>query len=127
MLNIENLSNEELLNIDFKLTRRNSTRNDIIISNLYDTKAASHVIRLYLECLELMIEKTLTFPLPQNNLVRDIKLGKYSLDEVLSKAEHLEKLVDEAYLKTSLPNAPDFNFLNDFQIQLLEEYWEDNE
>jgi NAD(P)-dependent dehydrogenase (short-subunit alcohol dehydrogenase family) len=40
-----------------------------------------------LECQQILAEGRLYFPLPQNNLIRDIKLGAYTLDEVLKKAD----------------------------------------
>lgn len=89
----------------------------------FDTKFASHLIRLLDEGLQLLVEGTLTFPLPQNNLIRDIKLGKYSLDEVLKIAEDKEKLVEQAYITSALPPTPDLKAIDQVQIELLKEFW----
>jgi len=89
----------------------------------YDVKFASHIIRLLLEVLQILTEKTLTFPLPQNNLVRDIKLGKYELPWVIEKADYYEKLVDEAYIKSDLQYTSNYEEVNKLQIRLLEEFW----
>jgi predicted nucleotidyltransferase len=90
----------------------------------YDTKFASHLIRLLLECQQILVEKQLTFPLPQNNLVRDIKLGKYSLDWVINKANELEKLIDLAYTTSDLQHKANIPEINDLQIRLIEYYWQ---
>lgn len=90
----------------------------------YDTKFASHMIRLLMECYNILVEKTLYFPLPQNNLVRDIKLGHYDLKWVLEKADEIEKLVDLAYAKSDLQHCPNMKEINKLQIQMLQEYWE---
>lgn len=92
----------------------------------YDTKFASHLIRLLLECHQILVEQTIEFPLAQNNLVKDIKLGKYSLEEILYKADELERLIDLAYTKSDLQNRADIISINKLQIQLLEGYWKDH-
>jgi predicted nucleotidyltransferase len=89
----------------------------------YDVKFASHLIRLLTEGLEILVDKTITFPLLQNNLVRDIKIGRYSLEWVFNKADELEKLIDEAYIKSDLQKCADINKINKLQIELLEDYW----
>lgn len=89
----------------------------------YDTKFASHLIRLLLEGQQLLMEGKLTLPLPQNNLVRDIKIGKFSLNWVLDKAVELEKLVDLAYTNSKLQYSADLKAINELQIQLIEDYW----
>lgn len=89
----------------------------------FDTKFASHLIRLLDEGLQLLAEGTLTFPLPNNNLVRDIKLGKYTLDQVLQIAEDKEKLVEQAYLMSTLPSTPDLEVVNKIQVELIKEAW----
>jgi len=89
----------------------------------YDCKFMSHGIRLLLECQQMLVEKNLTFPLSQNNFIRDIKIGKYSLEEMLIKAEELEKLIDEAYIKSDLQNSANIEAINKLQIKLLEDFW----
>jgi uncharacterized protein len=90
----------------------------------YDTKFASHLIRLLLECQQLLVEQNLTLPLTQNNFVRDIKLGIYPLDYVLNKAEELEKLIDLSYVNSKLQHSANIEEINKLQIELLEEFWE---
>jgi predicted nucleotidyltransferase len=98
-------------------------RTELVDKYGYDTKFASHLIRLLLECHQILVEKTITFPLPQNNLVRDIKLGKYSLEWILKKAEDLERLIDLAYTTSDLQYSADIEKINKLQIYLLETYW----
>ena len=107
-----------------EVKRDNMTgRKELSLKYGYDVKFASHLIRLLLECLQLLTEKTLTFPLPENNLVRDIKLGRYDLTWVLNKAEELEKLVDLAYVKSDLQYTPNFEEINNLQMTVLEYFW----
>lgn len=94
-------------------------RLDLIRKFGFDTKFASHLIRLLDEGLELLVEGTLVLPLRQNNILRDIKLGKYPLDQILKMAEDREKLVDEAYVKSSLQHTPNLKEIEKLQIDLL--------
>jgi predicted nucleotidyltransferase len=89
----------------------------------YDVKFASHLIRLLTEGLELLVEGRLAFPITHNRLVRDIKEGKLDLSQVLTKADHLESLVEESYVKSTLPHTPDLDAINNLQIQMLENFW----
>lgn len=98
-------------------------RTELALQFGYDTKFAGHLIRLLLEGLEILVEKNLTFPLTQNNLIRNIKLGKYDLTWILNKAEELEKLIDEAYIKSNLQKEAQWKKINKLQIKLLEDFW----
>jgi len=98
-------------------------RTELALKFGYDVKFASHLIRLLLECLQLLTEKTITFPLPNNNLVRDIKLGRYDLTWVLNKADELEKLIDLAYVTSDLQYTADYEKIDALQIKLLEDFW----
>jgi predicted nucleotidyltransferase len=109
------------------IVKREHMTGRIELSNKYgyDVKFASHLIRLLLECLQLLTEKSLTFPLSQNNLIRDIKIGKYELSWILEKAEYLEKLIDEAYIKSDLQYSANIEEINKLQIKLLKYYWDE--
>ena len=107
-----------------EIKKENMTgRKELALKFGYDTKFASHLIRFLLEGLDMLVEGKLQFPLPQNNLVRDIKIGKYSLDWVLNKTNELEKLIDMAYVKSDLQKTANTKEINKLQIRLLEEYW----
>jgi len=93
----------------------------------FDTKFASHTVRLLLECQQLLIEGMIYMPLPQNNLVRDIKLGVYGLEWVIDKSHMLEALVDEAYNKSMLQHSANIEAINKLQIELLGDYWEEHD
>jgi predicted nucleotidyltransferase len=93
----------------------------------YDVKFASHLIRLLTEGLELLVDGRLSFPITHNRLVRDIKLGKFTMDQVLAKADQFEALVEEAYVKSTLPYSPNYDEISKLQMRLLERYWKSQE
>ncbi len=89
----------------------------------YDTKFASHIFRLYYEGLSLLKEGEIHYPLQENQFILDVKTGKYSLDEVLAKAESIEPLFEMAYINSTLRHAPDINAISDLQKSIHLEYW----
>ena len=91
----------------------------------FDVKFASHLIRLLVEGNELLMNGKLEFPIPQNRYIRDIKEGKFSLKQIFAKADQLESLSEELYVKSDLRHSPDLEAINDLQIELLEEFWKE--
>lgn len=92
----------------------------------YDVKFMSHTLRLLYSGLELLKEGRLALPLNQNNLILDVKEGKYKLNEVLEMVEELNSYLDKAYISSGLRSQPDMKRINDLQIELLEDYWNNN-
>ena len=90
----------------------------------YDVKFASHLIRLLVEGNELLLNGKLEFPIPHNRLIRDIKEGKFTLAQVLTKADQLEAVAEELYGKSPLQNRPDYDAISDLQMEMMEEFWE---
>ena len=106
------------------LKRENMTgRVELIKKHGYDTKYASHLLRMLIEGQQILSEGLISLPLPQNTLIRDVKLGAYSLDWVLNKAEELEKIVDTTYANCKLQNTADIKKINELQMNIMETYW----
>ena len=89
----------------------------------YDTKFASHLMRLMYFGLELLKEGQLTLPTEHNNYLRDIKEGKFSLQEILEKATQVEQLVEMAYASSTLQKIPDWDAVEKLQIEMLLNSW----
>jgi predicted nucleotidyltransferase len=89
----------------------------------YEPKFASHMIRLLKFGIQLLKEHTLTLPSPANNLIRDIKLGKFKLTEIYEMADELQVTLDRVYEISTLPTAPDYETISKLQIEMLEEFW----
>lgn len=73
----------------------------------YDTKAAMHCLRLYLECIELMREATITLPRPERNYLIEARSGSWTLERFLGEAERLRLEADRAAQDSSLPEVVD--------------------
>lgn len=73
----------------------------------FDTKNASHLIRLLRMGIEFLVEGKLNVEREDATELIDIKMGKWSLDKVRHEADILFDRAQEAYIKSPLPNEPD--------------------
>lgn len=98
-------------------------RKEVVEKFGYETKFASHILRLLGEGIQILTEGRLTFPLTNNREVLSVKNGEYDVSQVLQRADRLESLIEEAYIRSSLQRSADINKINDLQIELIEEFW----
>ena len=73
----------------------------------YDTKAAMHCLRLYLECIEVMREETITLPRPEREYLIEARSGSWTLEHFLREAEKLRLEAERAAQDSSLPEVVD--------------------
>jgi predicted nucleotidyltransferase len=71
----------------------------------YDTKAAMHCLRLYLECIELMRDGFITLPRPEKDFLIEARSGKWTLERFMREAELLHSEAHEAATQSRLPEA----------------------
>lgn len=86
-----------------------------------------HAVRLLLMGIEILNDGHLTVQRPENNLLLDIRLGKYTLDEVIAMTEKYMDCVDLAYLNSKLPHSPDEDAISQLCVELHEEFWKEHE
>jgi len=84
----------------------------------YDRKFFSHLFRLLIEGEDLIKEKKLVFPIKQRKQVLDIKLGKYSLEEIEKLADKRMKEFEE--LEVDLPEKANYKEIEKLYIDLLQ-------
>ena len=85
-----------------------------------DTKALSHAVRAALEVKELLIDKTITFPLKEASLVKKIKEARMDYTtEVVPILEDLIEEVTELSEKSTFPEKIDREFWDDFIIKVV--------
>ncbi|MBI2171898.1 MAG: nucleotidyltransferase domain-containing protein [Chloroflexi bacterium] len=91
----------------------------------FDTKYAGHTVRLGFQGIEFLRTGRLSLPMrePERIYVRDVRLGKYSLPEVLRQAEELERELQDLCTTSSLPEKPDLGKINDLLYELHTEHW----
>lgn len=81
-----------------------------------DFKALHHAVRVAGEAKELLLTGNITFPRPEATMLTDIKLGKYSYDEVSNMIEQGLVEVMEAQKKSKLPEKPDQDLANEILV-----------
>jgi len=97
-------------------------RTDLILKHGYDTKFASHLIRLLYQALDLLQFNKLIFPLNKRQSVIDIKAGKYKLPEIIEWSEDLELEISKLEKSSSLPTTPNYKEIEKFTIQQMENF-----
>jgi len=90
----------------------------------YDVRSASHLIRIDYEGIEVMETGNLNTwrSDKERKLLVDIKTGKLTKSQVLEIHDELDAKLYQAYLKTELPETPDYHKNNKFLIELTKEY-----
>lgn len=89
----------------------------------YDPKNASHLIRLLKMGIELLITGEVNVFRHDNQELLAIKNGEWELAKIKKEADNLFKLVAEAFVKSELPNEPDWNKANKLLIKTIENFW----
>lgn len=88
----------------------------------FDTKFASHLIRLMLEGIELLTTGQLKFPLKDRQLLIDIRNGKLDIEQVLKLSEDLENNIEDLTIHSELPSKPRTKEIEKFTIGVLYEH-----
>lgn len=89
----------------------------------YDSKNASHCIRLLRMCCECL--STGNIQINRTTDVQeliDIKLGKYPLSEILDEANGLFSIAEELYKRTELPDKPQIDKVNEMVMGIMNDY-----
>jgi uncharacterized protein len=85
----------------------------------YDCKNAAHLIRLLRMGIEFLTDGELRVFRQDNDELKDIKSGKWSLEKVKREAEQLFVLAREAYVRSPLPPMPDHTRAEELLISIL--------
>ncbi len=72
-------------------------------------KSAAHSIRLVKQLTELMLTGAMVFPLPDSEMLLDIRKGKYTKEELEAIHDSVVSKAEQAREKSVLPNAPNAN------------------
>jgi len=87
-----------------------------------DFKAVSHAIRAAHQVKEMLIDNTITFPLPNASFITQVKNGELDYNTIV--APHLENIMEEVEKLTeesSLPKKPNYKFWEEWLCFVLED------
>ena len=105
--------------INWKNTR-NKARYELEEKFKFDTKHGLHLIRLLRMCKEILESGKVIVKRPDAKELLEIRNGLWSYDKLLLEAEKLEKEIEEAFVKSKLPNIPNKQKLDDLCVKLVE-------
>ncbi len=83
-----------------------------------DWKAVSHAVRVAGQALELLSTGHITFPRPDAEYLLAVKRGELDYQEVAAVLEGLVEDVEEEALVSWLPEAPDWDGINELVLRL---------
>jgi len=106
-----------------KLTgKTGAKRKKQILKYGYSPKNAMNCIRLIEQGIELLEVGTITFPRPNANALKQIKLGEWDYKNICRRfTERIEEL-DEAFKKSDLPENPQTEEADKLLIHILKNY-----
>lgn len=85
----------------------------------YDCKAAAHLIRLLIMCIEFLQTGELIVERPDADELLKFKKGEYTLQEVKEMAEDLFIAAEISYKKSTLPEDIQYNIIEDILIKII--------
>jgi len=102
---------------------KESKRREDVLKHGYSTDNGYNLIRLLNMGIEILTEGNLTVLRPERQYLLSIRNGEIPYDELLEKSTHLMELMDEAYVRTELPNRCDFEYLNGLLVKIMEDIY----
>ncbi len=106
---------------------RNKVRAELEAKFGYDTKHASHLIRLMRQCIEILEKHTLTIGDKDNaEQLLAVRRGAFSYDAVMEEAESLQKKCEALYESSTLRTRPDLEWANGLCVEIQEIFWDNN-
>jgi hypothetical protein len=94
-------------------------REELLTKYGFDTKFASHLIRLMLEGIELLKTGELQFPLKEAEMLKDIRNGKWQIQKIFDYSYELEKEIESIAENSIVPDGPNYDELEKFSIKTL--------
>jgi predicted nucleotidyltransferase len=89
----------------------------------YDSKAAMHCLRLYLECIELMREGRITLPRPERDYLVGIRQGLLTLEQFEAEAARLRQEAESAATNSHLPEETSVKAISALIAEVTLNFW----
>jgi uncharacterized protein len=98
---------------------KESPRVELVAKYGFDTKNAYHLIRLLYQCQQILEEGDMDIT-RNSEMLKSIRRGDMTLDEVIALFNKKEAELDVLYVKSTLQYSPDMKFLTEVLMACLE-------
>lgn len=105
---------------------RNRERYEMEMESGYDRKFALHLIRLLRMAKEIFTEGTITVYRPDRDVLLSIRHGEWEYERVIAESTNLNDEIKELAGKSSLPDEPDYEKIDNLCLEIIEEYEKDH-
>ncbi|AVR77744.1 nucleotidyl transferase [Mycobacterium phage Tyke] len=106
-----------------------SARPELIEAYGWDTKTGYHALRLAIQGAELMKHRTITLPMDpdRREFLLNVRNGQFTKDQVVTWLEStFVPLLEHEIEQSTLPEQPEWRYINQLMVQLHQEYWTDH-
>lgn len=103
---------------------RNIDRAALEANHGYDTKHASHLIRLLKTGYEILTDEQVYVKRPDAKELLDIRNGSLTLDELLKYSDSLHEKIRKAAETSKLPKEPNIDLAKKLLIHTYQAYWD---
>ena len=121
-----NMTLKNALEFIEKIIKNSSNRQELIKKSGYDTKYASHLVRLLYEAVEIISTGDLVFPLKERDLLMEIKTGKVEFSKVIDIVEKLEIKLGEFKIfpeRIVIPPEPDMAAIEKLVVEIYKNFF----
>lgn len=105
-------------------TERNPKRRELEIKVGYDAKHAMHLVRLLKMCREILVEHTIHVERPDVDLLRAVKDGKWSYEQLDEWAMQQHEELAVAHDQSDLRHSPNRKKIEDVGITIVTDFWD---
>ncbi|GLU46020.1 nucleotidyltransferase domain-containing protein [Nocardiopsis ansamitocini] len=104
---------------------RHTNRPELVREHGFDTKFASHMIRLGVQGVELLETGRISLPMPEpwSSWIRDLRLGRRSRDEALAVAAEQEARLTALLGTADVPARADHAWADAWLVDAYESSW----
>ena len=109
----------QLHKMRIKNPKEGSKRYEDVQKHGYSTKFAYHIVRLCLQCEQILVEHDLDLQRNREQL-KSIRRGEWGVDRIEKFFGDKERQLEELYTKSTLRNVPDEDRIKELLLQCLE-------
>ena len=99
-----------------------SKREKLVQKFGYDTKFAYHLVRLVLQCQQILTEHDLDLQ-RNREVLKAVRRGEWTLEHLSNWWQEQQILTEETYTKSTLRNRPDYALLKSHLFHVLEMHY----